>query len=210
MASMWPESEKTQELIANAREGDGDALERLLERHRDAVVRLVAMRLDHRVRRRVDVSDVVQDVMIEANRRLTEYLSKPPMPFHLWLRQIARDRIIDTHRRHRGSAKRNIDREQPVNVAAGDRSTFDLVAQLCDQELTPAAAATQKELAQRVEEAITRLEDQDCEIILMRHYEQLTNQEAATALGLTAPAASMRYLRAIRRLRELLDLGTKG
>lgn len=207
---MWPESEKTQELIANAREGDGDALERLLERHRDAVVRLVAMRLDHRVRRRVDVSDVVQDVMIEANRRLTEYLSKPPMPFHLWLRQIARDRIIDTHRRHRGSAKRNIDREQPVNVAAGDRSTFDLVAQLCDQELTPAAAATQKELAQRVEEAITRLEDQDCEIILMRHYEQLTNQEAATALGLTAPAASMRYLRAIRRLRELLDLGTKG
>ena len=201
---MWPESDKTEELLAGARHGDGEALDRLLERHRNAVVRMVAMRLDNRVRRRVDVSDVVQDVMVEANRRLTEYLSNPPMPFHLWLRQIARDRIIDTHRRHRGSAKRSIDREQPVYVAAGDHSTLDLVAQLCDQELTPSALATQKELARRVEQAISQLEDQDCEIILMRHYEQLSNQEAALSLGLSAPAASMRYLRAIRRLREIL------
>jgi RNA polymerase sigma-70 factor (ECF subfamily) len=115
------------------------------------------------------------------------------------------DRIIDAHRRHRVSAKRSVDREQPMSVPAGaERSTMELAAQLADGELTPAAAAAQRELVRRVEEALTRLDEADAEIIVMRHYEKLSNQEAAQALGLTQPAASMRYLRAIRRLRQLL------
>ena len=119
------------------------------------------------------------------------------MPFHLWLRHIARDRIIDAHRRHRLSAKRSVDREQPLAAPADlDHSTQELVAQVCDQQLTPAAAATQKELAARIEHGISQLNDQDAEIILMRHYEHLSNQEVAQAMGLTEPAASMRYLRA--------------
>lgn len=202
---MWPTSDKTAELLAGAKGGDDDAVNRLLDRHRDALRRLVEMRLDRKIQRRVDVSDVVQDVLVEANRRLTDYLSNPVMPFHLWLRQIARDRIIDAHRRHRASARRSVDREQP-NLAPGgvDRSTIELIAQVCDGELTPAAAATQHEMARRVEAAIGELGDQDAEIILMRHYEQLSNQEVAQALGLTEPAASMRYLRAVRRLRATL------
>ncbi len=202
---MWPNSEKTQELLADAKQGDGSAVNQLMDRQRDALRRMVEMRLDQKIQRRVDVSDVVQDVLIEANRRLADYLDKPVMPFHLWMRQIAKDRIIDAHRRHRASAKRSVDREQPMVAPAGmDRSTMELAAQICDPELTPAAAATQQELARRVEQAITQLNDQDCEIIVMRHYEQLSNQEVAQALGLTEPAASMRYLRAVRRLRELL------
>ena len=202
---MWPSGDKTQELLMGARDGDGDAVNRLIERHRDAVLRMVQMRLDHKIRRRVDVSDVVQDVMIEANRRLRDYLANPVMPFHLWLRHIAKDRIIDAHRRHRGSQKRSVDREQALAVpAANDRSTMELAAHLCDGELTPGAAATQRELAKRVEAAITKLGEQDGEIIIMRHYEQLSNQEVAQALGLSEPAASMRYLRAIRRLRAML------
>lgn len=202
---MWPGSEKTAELLADAQQGDDEAVNQLLERHRGAVQRMIALRLDQKIRRRVDVSDVVQDVMIEANRRLATYLADPPMPFHLWLRHIARDRVIDAHRRHRGSAKRNIDREQPmVGQVGGDRSTLDLVAQLRDQQLTPAAAVAQHEMAQCVESAISQLNEQDAEIILIRHYEQLTNQEAATVLELSEAAAGMRYLRAIRRLRELL------
>lgn len=203
---MWPETEKTQELLHGIQQGDPDAMNRLLERHRDAVRRLVQMRLDQRVQRRVDVSDVVQDVFVEANRRLVDYVNLPqPMPFHLWLRQITQDRIIDAHRRHRASAKRSVDREQHIAVPAGmDRSSIELAAQLVDPELTPAAAATQHEMAQRVEAAIAKLADQDAEIIVMRHYEHLTNQEIAVALGLSEPAASMRYLRAVRRLRELL------
>lgn len=203
---MWPESEKTQELLLGAKAGDAEAINRLLERHRDAVRRLVQMRLDTRVQRRVDVSDVVQDVFVEANRRLADYVAAgQPMAFHLWLRQIAKDRIIDAHRRHRASAKRSVDREQAMNVPADmDRSSMELVAQIVDRELTPAAAATQHEMAQRVEAAIAQLPDQDAEIIVMRHYEHLTNQEIALALELTEPAASMRYLRAVRRLREIL------
>jgi RNA polymerase sigma-70 factor (ECF subfamily) len=202
---MWPASDKTDELLAGARDGNDDAVNRLLDRHRDALRRMVQMRLDQKIQRRVDVSDVVQDVLVEANRRLVDYLNNPVMPFHLWLRQIARDRIIDAHRRHRASARRSVDREQPMAAPAGvDRSTIELVAQLCDGELTPAAAATQHELAQRVEAAIGRLGEQDAEIILMRHYEQLSNQEVAQALDLTEPAASMRYLRAVRRLRTML------
>lgn len=205
---MWPQSEPTQELLAGAKLGNTDAVNNLMDRHRDSLRRMVQMRLDHKVQRRVDVSDVVQDVLVEANRRLQDYIANPVMPFHLWLRQIAQDRIIDAHRRHRGSAKRSVDREQPMLVAgagADDHSTMQLVAQLCDPQMTPAAAATQAEMVKAVEVAITKLNDVDCEIIIMRHFEQLSNQEIAQALNLTEPAASMRYLRAIKRLKELLN-----
>jgi RNA polymerase sigma-70 factor (ECF subfamily) len=205
---MWPTSEDTQQLLADARGGDDQAVNQLLDRHRDALRRMVQMRLDRKIQRRVDVSDVVQDVLVEANRRLSAYLEDPVMPFHLWLRQIARDRIIDAHRRHRASARRSVDREQPLAAPAGfDRSTMNLMVQVCDAELTPAAAATQQEMTRRVEEAVGRLGEQDAEIIIMRHYEQLSNQEVSQALGLTEPAASMRYLRAVRRLREMLMQG---
>jgi RNA polymerase sigma-70 factor (ECF subfamily) len=121
------------------------------------------------------------------------------------VRQIAKDRIIDAHRRHRLSGKRSVDREQQMAAPAGDdQSALELAAWLCDPEITPAAAAAQKELAQRVEHAIRQLEEADFEIIAMRHYEHLSNQEVAQALGLTEPAASMRYLRAIRKLRAQL------
>jgi RNA polymerase sigma-70 factor (ECF subfamily) len=201
---MWPQTDKTQELLDGAKQGDASAVNQLLDRHRRAVQRMVRMRLDQRIRARVDVSDVVQDVLVEANRRLRDYLDNPTMAFHLWLRQIAKDRIIDAHRRHRGSAKRSVDREQAAAPWGEQQSSIQLAAQLCDPQLTPAAAATQQELARRVEQSLTDLGEQDCEIIVMRHYEQLSNQEAAAALGLTEAAASMRYLRAIRRLRSLL------
>ena len=163
------------------------------------------MRLDQKIQRRIDVSDVVQDVLVEANRRLQRYLSDPIMPFHLWLRQIAKDRIIDAHRRHRVSAKRSVDREQQLAPPRGyDQSSVHLASLLGDDQLTPAAAAVQQELAQRVEETIAQLEERDCEIIVMRHYEHLSNQEIGEVLNLTEPAASMRYLRAIRRLKKLM------
>ncbi len=202
---MWPAAEKTQDLLDAARQGDQDAVNRLMERHRNSLRRLVQMRLDPKIQRRVDVSDVVQDTLLDANRRLEEYLRNPAMPFHLWLRNIARDRIIDSHRRHRASAKRSVDREQRLAIPkADDRSTMELAAQLCDPERTPAAEATMRELARRFEAALETLEDNDREVVIMRHFEQLSNQEVAQALGLSQPAASMRYLRALRRLRELL------
>lgn len=201
---MWPEADKTENLLDGAKHGDASAVNRLLDRHRAAVHRMVRMRLDQRIQRRVGVSDVVQDVLLEANRRLQGYLKNPSMAFHLWIRQIAKDRVIDAHRRHRVSAKRSVDREQAFSPIGEGRSSLELGAQLRDPQLTPAARATQQEMARRVEAAMVDLSEQDCEIIVMRHYEQLTNQEIAEALDLSEPAASMRYLRAVRRLRALL------
>lgn len=201
---MWPESEQTQTLLDNASEGDQDAVNQLMERHRNALRRMIQLRMDQKLLRRLDVSDVVQDVLVEANRRLTTYLEDPKMSFHLWLRHIAKDRIIDAHRRHRVSAKRSIDREQFLATPSGDQSSILLANQLQDDQLTPATAAAQKEIVRKVEEAIARLEERDAEIIIMRLYEQLSNQDVALALDLTEPAASMRYLRAIRRLKDLL------
>ena len=133
-------------------------------------------------------------------------MDNPIMPFHLWLRQIARDRIIDAHRRHRVSTRRSVDREQPISAPKGyDESSIQLAAVIGDERLTPAAAALQKEIAGRIEAAITKLDEKDSEIIIMRHYELLTNQEIAAALELTEPAASMRYLRAVRRLKSVLQ-----
>jgi len=202
---MWPEQEKTEVLLTNAKKGDDDARQQLLQRHRDSLRRMIDMRLDRRIQQRVDASDIVQEVMVDANRRLTDYLADPKMPFHLWLRHMAKDRIIDAHRRHRVSGKRSVDREQSMTVGFNmDQSSVDLAAQICDSAATPGEAATMHELHRRFEAAIEDLEPQDREVVIMRHFEQLSNQDVAAALDLTPAAASMRYLRAIRRLRTLL------
>ncbi|MDA1231903.1 MAG: sigma-70 family RNA polymerase sigma factor [Planctomycetota bacterium] len=202
---MWPEGEQTQDLLREVGEGDRSAVNRLLDRHREAVRRMVQMRLDHAVARRVDASDVVQDVLLEASQRLSDYIRSPPMPFHLWLRQLAKDRIIDMHRRHRAAQRRSVDREQNMSSFGTDeQSAADLTALLRDAELTPAASALRKEMEERFVLVLDKLEESEREIIIMRHFEHLGNGDVAEALGLSAPAAGMRYLRAIRRLRELL------
>jgi RNA polymerase sigma-70 factor (ECF subfamily) len=208
---MWPDSSQTQELLARARQGETPAVNELLDRHREALRRMIDLRMDRVVQRRVDASDIVQDVLIEANRRLAEYLQNPAMPFHLWLRHMAHDRLIDAHRRHRQAARRSIDREQPLVAARFlDQSSLDLAAQLADRELTPAAAATWNELQRRFQAALDTLDEQDQEVVLMRHFEHLSNSEVAQALNLSEAAAGMRYLRAMRRLRAKLDEGTEG
>jgi RNA polymerase sigma-70 factor (ECF subfamily) len=201
-----PDQQPTQVLLSRARQGDTHAINGLLQRHREAIKRMIDRRMDRGVQRRVDASDIVQDVMVEANRRLGDYLANPTMPFQLWLRHMARDRLIDAHRRHRVAATRSVDREVPLVVPdAADHSQVDLGMQIADRELTPAAAATWSELERRFAAAVEQLEEADREIVLLRHFEHLSTAEAAEALGLTKPAAGMRYLRAMRRLRVLLD-----
>jgi RNA polymerase sigma-70 factor (ECF subfamily) len=203
---MWPDSSQTQELLERAKAGDAPAVNALLDRHREALRRMIDLRMDRAIQQRVDASDIVQDVLVEANRRLDEYLKDPSMPFHLWMRHIARDRLIDAYRRHRQAARRSMDREQPLVAARYlDQSTLDLAAQLADREMTPAAAATWHELQRRFQAALDTLDEQDQEVVLMRHFEHLGNSEVAQALGLSEAAAGMRYLRAMRRLREKLD-----
>jgi RNA polymerase sigma-70 factor (ECF subfamily) len=205
---MWPSHEDTDRLLDDARRGKAGAVDNLLGRFREPLRKAVGVRLDPALARRVDASDIVQDVLIEANQRLAEYLNKPDMPFALWLRHLAQDRIIDAHRRHRLAQRRSLDREQPIaRPAWADESGASLVAQLIDSERTPASEALQAELARKLTSAIHELGADDQEVILLRHHEQLSNQEVAMLLGLTEAAASMRYLRALRRLRNVLLSG---
>jgi RNA polymerase sigma-70 factor (ECF subfamily) len=200
---MWTDSAQLHELMEKARGGDAQAQEQLLGQHRDALRRMIALRLDPAIAARLDASDVVQDVLLEASRRLDDYLRNPVMPFPLWLRHLAKDHIIDAHRRHRLAQRRGVDREQPIVPAAlAGHSSIELAAQFLDPEMTPASAAVQQELQQRLYRAITALDDNDREMILMRHFELMSNQEVAAALDLSEAAASMRYLRALRRLKD--------
>lgn len=202
---MWPDAHETQILLKRVEQEGASATERLWERHREPLRRMIVHRLDRAIERRVDASDVVQEVLLKANQRLAEYLRNPAMPFHLWLRHIALDHMIDEHRRHRVAARRSLDREQPLAAPAfADRSSIDLAAQLRDPNLTPAAAVLRHELERRFREALTQLDESDREILLMRHFEQFSNGEAARHLGLSEAAAGMRHLRALRRLRTIL------
>src|SRR3954471_3069013 len=206
---MWPEQSETQELLSQARAGRPEAVERLLTAHREPLRRMVGMRLDPALAARVDASDIVQDVLLEAHRRLGDYLRAPAMPFRLWLRHIAKDHVIDAHRRHRQAQRRSLDREQPIVPAVlADHSSLELAGQLLDQERTPASEAIQRELQRKLDAAIADLDEDDREIILLRHREQLSNQQVAEGLGLSEAAASMRYLRAIRRLKAVLLPGS--
>lgn len=203
---MWPEADETRELLRRVQAHDTVAAGALWARHRPALRRMIDMRLDPALGRRVDASDIVQDVLIKASQRLPDYLQNPVLPFHLWLRQIARDHIIDQHRRHRVAERRSLDRERPLALPSfADRSSLELAAQLRDPELTPAAAALRAELGRRFQSALAQLDEDDREIILLRHFEQLSNSDAARALGISEPAAGMRHLRALRRLRTVLE-----
>jgi RNA polymerase sigma-70 factor (ECF subfamily) len=202
---MLANTQQTDDLLQRARQGDRTAVEQLLGQFRESLRRMIALRIDPALSARLDASDVVQDVLVEANRRLDDYLRGSTMPFHLWLRHIAKDHVIDAHRKHRKAQRRSIDREQslvPRGLAEG--SSIQMMGQILDQELTPATAAIRQEMEQRLAQAIGQLEEDDREIILMRLYEQLSNQEIAALFELTEPAAAMRYLRAVRRLQALL------
>ncbi len=200
---MWPEEQLTRRVLEAVQRGEQRAVERLLASYRPAIWSLVAMRLDRHVRRRLDVSDVVQEVLLEASRRLHDYVANPTVSFRAWIRQLAYDRIVDAHRRHRAAAKRSLERERPLSYDV-DRCE-QVEAAMIDPESTPATRAAQRELVARIEAAIGQLSEQDAEVLIKRHFERLSNREVAQALGLNEAAAGMRYLRAIRRLRQLME-----
>ena len=203
---MWPDSEETLELLSEAQAGDDRAINSLMERHRESLRRMIQMRMDRAIAQRVDASDLVQNVLLEANQRLSDYISSESrLPFHLWLRQLAKDQIIDMYRYHRLAQKRSVDREQsPFSTPENEESAVDLMKQLVDDQLTPAAANLRNEMHERFLQGIAQLNEDDQDIIVMRHFEHLSNAEVARALELTPSAAGMRYLRALRKLKDLL------
>src|SRR5262245_39934053 len=200
MSSLAPASAETERLLEQARAGQEGAAARLLDRHRPYLRRLIELRMDPRMQGRVDPSDVVQEAQLEACRRLAGYLEQPPLPFRLWLRQIAYDRLLMLRRRHVGAARRTVERD----VALPERSSLLLAQQLLAAGSTPSEQLVKREFVLRVHEAVSRLPEGDREVLALRNLEGLSNREAAHVLGIDPATASRRYGRAVLRLREIL------
>jgi RNA polymerase sigma-70 factor (ECF subfamily) len=158
------------------------------------------MRLDRRLRARIDPSDAVQETQMEAYRRLDDYLARRPMPFALWLRKTAHERLLKLREQHLHAAKRSVQRE----MFLPGQTSLDLMRRMTAQGPTPSQQAIAKEHAQAVRMALTELDETDREILLMRYLEKLTNPDIAAILGLTPAAVSKRHGRALLRLERVL------
>jgi RNA polymerase sigma-70 factor (ECF subfamily) len=201
---MTPSDADTDDLLTRAGQGDGQALDRLLGRHRDRLCRMVAVRMDRRLAPRVDPSDVVQEALADAAHKLPTYLRTRPLAFYPWLRQLAWERLVKLHQRHLHAHKRTVLREQPGGSALPEESARDLAQRLVDSGSSPSDRLAQAELCARVQAALDSLPERDREVLALRYLEQLSTPEVAAALGITEGAAKARHLRALERVRSVL------
>ena len=201
---------ETESLLRRAGEGDGRAMQELLMRHRERLHRMVAVRMDPRLARRLDPSDVIQEAMADASRRLPEYLGRRDCAFYPWLRGLAWDRLIDLHRRHIDAQCRSVERETHREMRMSNASTMMLAERLAASGTSPSGRMLKEELRQRVQRALDHLGPQGREVVTLRHLEQLSFREVADTMGVTEAAAQSRYRRAVERLHELLSDGSEG
>jgi RNA polymerase sigma-70 factor, ECF subfamily len=198
-------SEDDLHLVERARAGDSAAAGEALVRHRTRLRRMVEARLDRRVRGRVDASDVLQDGFADALAKFPAYLAEPKLSLFLWLRLVVGERLAKVHRDHLGAQVRDASRE--VSLYRGPMpaaSSAALAAHLLGKETSPTQAAVRAERLLRLQEALNALDPLDREILSLRHFEELTHAEAARVLEIEEAAAAKRYIRALKRLKDVL------
>jgi len=194
------------ELEARLRRGDEEALAELSSQHRERLWRMVNFRMDHRLSGRIDPDDVLQEGYLAAAQRLAHYAEEPSMSPFVWLRLIVNQTLIDLHRHHLGAQMRDAHREVPIRGRVNSWTTATTIAiHLAEQRTSPSQAAVRAELFAKVEDAVAGMDPIDQEVLALRHFEELTNSEVAEVLGIEQKAASIRYIRAIRRLKKVLS-----
>jgi RNA polymerase sigma-70 factor (ECF subfamily) len=193
------------DLLRRATAGDQQALADLFARYHDRLVKMVRLRLDRRMAGRVDPSDVLQDAYLDVARRFPEYAASPKVPFYLWLRALTGQRLIDLHRHHLGAQMRDAGQEVALCRGALAASSASLAQALIAGWTSPTQAAVRAELQLRLQEALNSMDPLDREVVVLRHFEELSNAEAAEVLVIETSAASKRYIRAIRRLKAILE-----
>ena len=197
------DSTETRQLLARLQAGEAEAFEQLFAQHRAYLHQVIEMRLDAQTRRRVEASDVVQETQLEAARRMTEYLRRQPMPFRVWLRKTAHERLSKLRQQHVVAEKRSVRRE----VALPYRSTFQLAQRLLGGGSTPSKQVGRRELADRVRRAIGQLEELDREIVLMLDIEGLSSQQVGYVLDLEPATVRRRHARALLKVHKILRAG---
>ena len=201
---------QTSDLLRRAQGGDNSAVERLLQVHRDRLRRMVVVRLDRRLAVRVDPSDIVQETLVEAARKLPDYLEQWPLPFYPWLRQLALENLLQMRQRHVTTRKRSVHREQPADLGLSDESMNVLADRFVASGTHPSERLVREELRNRVRAALAELPEKDREVLVLRYLEQSSPGEAAAALGISQAAFMKRHVRAIQRLRRRLDRHAEG
>jgi RNA polymerase sigma-70 factor (ECF subfamily) len=195
-----PDSAQTCKLLEQVRQGNRQALDRLLARHQRDLEVFSRVHLDTGLRARLDPSDLVQEVQLETVERIHGFLERRPMPFHLWIRKTAYQRLHHLRKQHRTAARRSVDREVPLP----DRSSLLLVRPLIAGGPSPSQQAENRELAERISQAVGELAEADRELLLMRHVEDMPYEEIALLLDLEPATARKRYGRALIRLQKVL------
>jgi len=206
---MTPPEPDTEELVERAAHGDAGARQGLLARHQARLRQMVAVRLDRRVAARVDPSDVVQEALADAARKLSAYLHDRPLPFYPWLRRLAWERLVKVHRRHLRTRCRSAAQEEPGVLNLPDESAAELAQRLVSSASSPSRQLLRAEMRQRVRDALTALGERDREVLVLRYLEQLSTREIAAILEISEGSVKVRHLRALERLRRLLgdDIG---
>lgn len=187
-----------------ARKGDEAALSRLFAAHEARLVRMVELRLDPRLRRRLDPADIVQEAWLEVARRFPDWNARGEPPFHVWLRLTTSQAMAQAQRRHLGTRARDAEREAPVEgrtLISAQSAADAFVA----STTSPSQSAVRAELRARVLAALEELDELDREIVALRHFEGLSNEDAAAELAIEPAAASKRFARALLRLRPALE-----
>ena len=205
VTAMAGDASETERLLQQAAQGDRESWGALLTRHRGRLKCMVALRLDRRLQGRIDPSDVIQEAFLDATNQLADYQRQPNMPFFLWLRLITGQKLVALHRHHLGTQARDAGRE--VSLYRGslpETSSAALAAQLLGHETRPSEAAIRAERAIRLQEALNRMDALDREVLALRHFELLSNAETAQVLEIQESAASKRYVRALKRPKEIL------
>jgi RNA polymerase sigma-70 factor (ECF subfamily) len=192
----------TDELLRGAGSGDRWAQERLLQRHRDRLRQMVKIRIDPRLAARVDPSDVVQEALAEAARKLPAYLRHQSIPFYPWLRQIAWEQLSYAHERHLHAQKRTVAREERWSLP--DQSVVQLANQLVASGTSPSRHVLRKELEQQVRAALNELPPKDREVLVLWYLEELSAAEIAVVSGITESGVKSRHRRALERLAPIL------
>jgi RNA polymerase sigma-70 factor (ECF subfamily) len=203
---MTANTTETDALLQRVSQGDKQAWGELVGRQRDWLRRMVGLRLDRQLQSRIDPSDVIQESCLEAWTRLPEYLHNPAVPFFVWLRFLTGQQLLILHRHHLGRQMRDAGREVSLHQGSlPEASSAALAAQLLGQDTRPSEAAMRIELKIRIEEALNGMDPIDREVLVLRHFEQLSRAETAAVLGMRESAVSKRYVRALQKLKDILS-----
>jgi RNA polymerase sigma-70 factor (ECF subfamily) len=203
---MSTDTRSDEELLDAARNGDESALAVLVERHRDRLERMVRLRMDRRLQGRVDPADVVQEAYLAIRGKFPQYSADPRLPFYLWLRLEVGQKLVDVHRFHLGTQMRDAGQEVSLYRGALPQVTsLSLAEHLLGKLTTASQAAMRVELKLRVQEALNSMAPHDREVLILRHFEELSNAEAAQILGIKPSAAVNRYVRALKRLKDVFQ-----